>query len=259
VNRRDKYIYYHSWNTVAGRIRGKWGADAPEIPSDYKMRLIGIPSYLTIVNTDRVSAWQAVGATHTATQGDNAVRPYYSASYKTANGRQAVYSNGKWMTLGVYSNREFIDGSVGQTIIVAGADWTNDGDHVFAKWDPDANERCYRLQTNTYTVQSNGGSVNVDQVAYFTRPTGSFILMARWEPSVECAVYLNGSTTPIGSATSPAPSSNNGNEPVKIFSNSDSNERLNTGMGGEIIIYRRPITDAEWIDINAILRPYWVI
>jgi hypothetical protein len=222
------------------------------------MRLIAEPSYLTIVNTNRVSAWAAVGATHTATQGDNSVRPYYDAAYVTANGEQAVYSDGRWMTLGIYSNREFIDGSVGQTIICVGADWANNGDHLIAKWDPDAGNRCWRLQTSSYTVQSSG-SVNSNQVATFTRPTGTFVLMARWEPGVECAVYLNGSTTPIGSATSPASSSYNANEPVKLFSNSDSNERLNTGMVPELINWRRPITNAEWAIVNQNLQPRWVV
>jgi hypothetical protein len=229
------------------------------IPSDYHMRLIGTTDYLTIVNTNRVSSWAAVGGTHTATQGDNAVRPFYDPLYVTPNGKQTVFSNGRWMTLGVYSNREFISNTDGQTIVVVGTDWTNDGDHIFAKWDPDANERCYRLQTNTYSVQSNGGSVNVDQVATFTRPAGSFVLMAQWYPSTDCAVYKDGSASPLGSAASPAASENNGNEPVKIFSNSDSNERLNTGSVAEIIIYKRKITMAEWAIINTNLQRFWLL
>lgn len=248
-------------NSLAGRrrIAPLIGAELAPIPDDYKIRLIGTTDYLTIVNTNRVSAWEAVGATHTATQGDNSVRPYYDPLYVTPNGKQTVYSNGRWMTLGVYSNREFIDGSGGQTIIVVGTDWDSNGDHIIAKWDPNAGARYWRLQTTSYTVQSNGASVNSDQVATFTRPTGSFVMMARWNPSTECAVYLNGSTSPIGSAASPAPSSDNSNEPVKIFSNSDSDERLNTGSVAEIIIYRGLITNAEWSIINTNLQRYWLL
>ena len=75
-------------NSYAGRqnMAARMGDDLPPIPSDYKMRLIGTTDYLTIVNTNRVSAWEAVGATHTATQGDNSVRPYYDPLYVTPNG-----------------------------------------------------------------------------------------------------------------------------------------------------------------------------
>jgi len=259
MNRRQKDLFYYDWVGPNALIRGRYAQDTPVVPDDYKMRLIGTSPYLTIVNTTKVSVWASVGATHTATQGDNSVRPDWGSGIKqTPNGKNTVYSAGKWMTLGVYSNREFIDGSVGQTIIVVGTDWANDGDFVFAKWDPDAGNRCWFLKTHQYSVQSAGGSFTATQAADFTRPTGSFVLMARWEPGVECSVYKDGSTTPLGSASAPAASSYNGNEPVKIFSDSDSDNRLNTGAVAELIVYRRPITNAEWIDINAVLSAYWL-
>jgi hypothetical protein len=259
MKRQSRNLFYNDWVGPNAITRGRLPSDVPVMPSDYKMRLIGRSSYLTIVNTIKVSTWGSVGATHTATQGDNSVRPEWSASVQMPNGENAVYSAGKWMTLGTYINREFIDGSVGQTIVVVGKDWTNDADFVFSKWDPDASNRCWMLKTDQYSVQTNGGASTATEVANFTRPSGSFVLMGRWEPGVRTAAYLNGSTTPYGTpATSPASSSHNGNEPVKIFSNSDSAERLNTGSISELIVWRRPITDAEWQDVNTILQASWL-
>jgi len=216
---------------------------------------------LVLYNGNRVGGWKdKFGRGGGWGQGVNDDRPFFDSGNTSPNGKYVVhYPGGDYLNHNVSDAEEFISATYGQTIIIVGGNWTADDDHLFSMWDSGAGHRTFRTRTNDYTVQSNGGSLNADQVATYTRPSGWNVMRYSWSPGTKCRVYKNGDPNPIAESNNNVPSVDLDIETVKLCANSDGSNSLNDGDIANITIWKRDITDAEWWNIYCNKYAEWFL
>ena len=234
------------------------------VPNDHKWHLISTLTDLTILNTNRVAEWRdadgKLAGANSFSSSDNSTRPFYSPGVVSPGGDQVInFNGGKSLQIPAETAERFIGGTEGQTIVIACGGLTADGDALFVKYEGVSGGRQFKFMTNNYHVSTDPDAVDADEVATYTRPAGSNILFGIWEPSVRTEVRLNNSLTPIGSATTPATTIGSVNKKTRIGALSNGNNTLNEGVIYEIIIYKRPITNAEQLDIYTVLANRWGI
>lgn len=214
---------------------------------------------LTIENTNKVAQWRDSQLRLGFGNSDNGSRPFYDETHVTPNGKKSVFFNGgKFVNRVASSSDDFIS-SNGQTIIIVGGNFTNDADTIIAKYNASSGERQWRVGTDRYIVSTLAGTFDTDEQANDDHPTGWNVIMFRWNPGVETAIYLNGSTTPLVSAVSPASTYETVDIITRIGTDSNGGTSINEGELTEIGIFNRPLTNIEWVNYNLAARAEWIL
>lgn len=201
---------------------------------------------LDLENDNRVATWTDKFNRFDFENPVNGTRPFWDSDHQTPNGKNSVFfDGGKRVNRAATATDDFISSS-GQTIIVVGGDFTNTADTILAKYNASSGDRQWRIGTDRYIVSTLKGTFDTNEQANGDAPTGWNVIMYRWNPGVETAIYLNGSTTPEVSAASPASTYESVNIITSLGTDGNGGTSLNEGKLGKIIIYKRPFTDEEW-------------